>query len=88
MPAWCLLLPALQVRITGGIQQLLPSFLPGLLFGPPVPLERLVLDDERGILYSLAANNALQVRGVLRRSVTMGVNVLLPLIPDPAVPRV
>jgi hypothetical protein len=53
----------LQVRITGGIQQLLPSFLPGLLFGPPVPLERLVLDDERGILYSLAANNALQVRG-------------------------
>lgn len=76
MSAWCLLLPApLQVRITGGIQQLLPSFLPGLLFGPPVPLERLVLDDERGILYSLAANNALQVRprGVLRRPVTMGV---------------
>lgn len=56
----CCCLP-LQVRITGGIQQLLPSFLPGLLFGPPVPLERLVLDDERGILYSLAANNALQV---------------------------
>jgi hypothetical protein len=51
----------LQVRVTGGIQQLLPSFLPGLLFGPPVPLERLVLDDERGILYSLAANNGLQV---------------------------
>jgi hypothetical protein len=52
----------LQLRVTGGIQQLLPSFLPGLLFGPPVPLERLVLDDERGILYSLAANNGLQVR--------------------------
>lgn len=53
--------PLLQVRVTGGIQQLLPSFLPGLLFGPPVPLERLVLDDERGILYSMAANNGLQV---------------------------
>lgn len=40
---------------------MLPSFLPSLLFGAPEPLERLVLDDERGILYSLAANNALQV---------------------------
>jgi hypothetical protein len=52
----------LQVCVTGGLQKFLPSFLPGLLFGPPVPLERLVLDDERGILYTLAANNALQVR--------------------------
>jgi hypothetical protein len=51
------------VRVTGGLQQLLPSFLPTLLFKPPVPLERMVLDDERGILYTLASNNALQVRG-------------------------
>lgn len=47
--------------ITGGIHHLLPKFLPNLLFGPPTPLERLVLDDERGILYTLSTNNMLQV---------------------------
>lgn len=52
----------LQVRVTGGIQQMLPSFLPSFLFGAPVPLDKLVLDNERGILYSLAANSAIQVR--------------------------
>lgn len=50
-----------KVRVTGGIQQMLPSFLPSFLFGAPVPLDKLVLDNERGILYSLAANSAIQV---------------------------
>lgn len=52
---------SVQVRISGGIQHWLPGFLPNMVFGPPVPLERLALDDERGILYTMAANNALQV---------------------------
>jgi hypothetical protein len=51
-----------QVRVTGGIQQMLPSFLPSFLFGAPVALDKLVLDNERQILYSLDANSAIQVR--------------------------
>jgi hypothetical protein len=51
-----------QVRLTGGIQQMLPSFLPSFLFAAPVVLDKLVLDDERHILYSLGANSAIQVR--------------------------
>lgn len=51
----------MQVRVTGGIQQLLPGFLVPL-FGQTVPLDKLVVDNERHILYSLAANSALQVR--------------------------
>ncbi|KAI8471772.1 MAG: nucleoporin-domain-containing protein [Monoraphidium minutum] len=50
-----------KVRVTGGLQQLLPSFLPSLLFRAPEPLERLALDDERGVIYTLAANSAMQV---------------------------
>lgn len=51
-----------QVRVTGGLQQYLPSFLPGLLgMGGVAALERLVYDAERHILYSLAANSAIQV---------------------------
>jgi hypothetical protein len=41
---------------------MLPSFLPSFLFAAPVALDKLVLDDERHILYSLAANSAIQVR--------------------------
>jgi hypothetical protein len=52
---------SLQVRLTGGIQQMLPSFLPSFLFGVPVALDKLVIDNERHILYSLAANSAIQV---------------------------
>lgn len=56
----CVLL-LLQVRLTGGLQQMLPSILPSFLFNAPQPIEKLVLDDERHILYSLASNNTLQV---------------------------
>jgi hypothetical protein len=56
------MLCAAQVRLTGGLQQMLPSFLPSFLFAAPVALDKLVLDDERHILYSLAANSAIQVR--------------------------
>jgi hypothetical protein len=55
------MLCAAQVRLTGGLQQMLPSFLPSFLFAAPVALDKLVLDDERHILYSLAANSAIQV---------------------------
>jgi nuclear pore complex protein Nup155 len=51
-----------KVRLTGGLQQMLPSILPSFFFSAPQPIEKLVLDDERHILYSLAANNGLQVR--------------------------
>lgn len=50
----------LQARVTGGIQQLLPGFLVPL-FGQPIALDKLVVDDERHILYSLASNSAVQV---------------------------
>ena len=50
-----------KTRVTGGLQQLLPGFLPPLLFGAPEPLERLAVDDERGVLYTLAANGAIAV---------------------------
>lgn len=40
---------------------MLPGFLPSFLFGTPVPIDKLVLDDERHIMYSLASNSALQV---------------------------
>eukprot|EP00878_Enallax_costatus_P016050 GHUV01016827.1.p1 GENE.GHUV01016827.1~~GHUV01016827.1.p1 ORF type:complete len:1150 (+),score=458.72 GHUV01016827.1:567-4016(+) len=49
-----------KVRVTGGIQQLLPGFLVPL-FGQPTALDKLVVDDERHILYSLASNSAIQV---------------------------
>lgn len=50
----------LQVRITGGMQQLLPGFL-APLFGQTVALDKLVIDDERHIMYSLNANSSIQV---------------------------
>lgn len=54
--------PVEQVRVTTSIQQYLPSFVPGLLgLGAPPPLERLVVDDERHILYALNAASAILV---------------------------
>lgn len=50
-----------QVRLTGGLNNMLPGFLPSFLFGAPVPIDKLVLDDERHTMYSLASNSALQV---------------------------
>ena len=51
-----------QVRLTGGVQQYLPSFLPPLLgFGPPSPIDRIVVDDERQIMYSLNQASVIQV---------------------------
>ena len=50
-----------QVRVTGAVSALLPSFLPPLLFGSPDPIERLALDDERHVLYALGANSSIQV---------------------------
>jgi hypothetical protein len=50
------------VRVTGGLGQLLPSFLPSFLVGAPAALEQVVVDAERHVLYTLAADNMLQVR--------------------------
>lgn len=52
-----------QVRVTGGLGQLLPSFLPSFLLGTPAALEQVVVDPERHVLYTLAADNMLQVGG-------------------------
>jgi len=44
-----------QVRLTGRLQQLLPSFLPAILgFGAAAAVDKVVVDDERHILYVLA----------------------------------
>lgn len=53
----------LQVRVTGDIRRMLPSFLPSFFFGPPVALDKLVIDNERHIMYSLASNSAIEVSG-------------------------
>eukprot|EP00798_Chlamydomonas_sp_ICE-L_P007357 gene7357-480_t len=51
-----------KVRVTGGIQQYLPSFIPAILgFGAPSAIDRVVVDDERHILYSLSQSSAIQV---------------------------
>ena len=46
---------------TGGLRQLLPSFLPGFLFGAPQALVDLVIDPKRHILYTKSQASALQV---------------------------
>lgn len=51
-----------RVQVTADLRAYLPSFLPPLLFGKPLPLERLAVDDERGVLYACAGGTALQVR--------------------------
>ena len=54
--------PHTKVRLTGGVQQYLPSFLPPLLgFGAPSPIDRLVVDNERHVMYSLSQASAIQV---------------------------
>lgn len=51
-----------QVRLTGRLQMLLPSFLPGILgLGSSTAVERLVVDDERHTLYMLAQPSTIQV---------------------------
>ncbi|GAX86588.1 hypothetical protein CEUSTIGMA_g13996.t1, partial [Chlamydomonas eustigma] len=50
-----------KVRLTGGLQQYLPSFLPVLLgFGASSAIDKLVVDDERNVLYSLSQTSAIQ----------------------------
>ncbi|KXZ50010.1 hypothetical protein GPECTOR_18g164 [Gonium pectorale] len=51
-----------KIRLTSGLQQYLPSFVPSLLgLGAPPPIERLVVDRERHILYALNAGSGIQV---------------------------
>ena len=53
-----------QVRVSGGLQQYLPSFLPSLLgLGACTAVDKLALDGERHILYALMQSGAIQVRG-------------------------
>ena len=54
-----------QVRLTGRLQQLLPSFLPAMLgFGAASAVDKVVVDNERHILYVLSQPNAsIQVGG-------------------------
>jgi nuclear pore complex protein Nup155 len=51
-----------QVRVTGRLQQLLPSFLPAVLgYGVTAPLEKVVVDDARHTLYTLSPPGHIQV---------------------------
>ncbi|GLC36182.1 hypothetical protein PLESTB_001371300 [Pleodorina starrii] len=51
-----------KVRLTSGLQQYLPSFVPSLLgLGAPAPIERLAVDRERHILYALNVASGIQV---------------------------
>lgn len=52
---------ALQVCHTGGLRQLLPSFVPSFLFGTPSALVDLAVDDSRHILYARTQTSGLQV---------------------------
>ena len=57
-------LPLPQVRLTSGLQQYLPSFVPSLLgLGAPPAVERLAVDRERHVLYALNAASGITVRG-------------------------
>lgn len=58
------MLSALQVRLTGRLQQLLPSFLPSIFgLGTASAVDKVVVDDERHILYMLSQPTAtIQVR--------------------------
>lgn len=50
-----------KVLVTRSLQQLLPGFIPTLVFGHPVPIERLAVDNDRHILYALLQNSGIQV---------------------------
>ncbi len=52
-----------QVRITGRLQQLLPSFIPAMLgYGHQGAVDKVLVDDQRHILYVLIAPGHIQVR--------------------------
>lgn len=56
----------LQVRVTGRLQQLLPSFVPSIFgLGTSAAIDKVVVDDERQILYTLSQSSAIQVRLLL-----------------------
>ncbi|PSC67210.1 nuclear pore complex NUP155 [Micractinium conductrix] len=50
-----------KVCHTGGLRQLLPSFLPSFLFGSPSALVDICIDDQRHILYTRSQASVLQV---------------------------
>lgn len=50
-----------KVCHTGGLRQLLPSFLPGFLFGAPQAIVDLVIDPGRNFLYTRTQASSLQV---------------------------
>eukprot|EP00198_Chlamydomonas_reinhardtii_P005145 XP_001694481.1 nuclear pore protein [Chlamydomonas reinhardtii] len=51
-----------KVRLTSGLQQYLPSFVPSLLgLGAPPAVERLAVDRERHVLYALNAASGITV---------------------------
>ncbi|KAL4426022.1 hypothetical protein ABPG75_010038 [Micractinium tetrahymenae] len=50
-----------KVCHTGGLRQLLPSFLPSFLFGLPSALVDICIDDQRRILYTRSQASVLQV---------------------------
>jgi hypothetical protein len=57
-PAWVVW----QVRITGRLQQLLPSFIPSMLgLGHTTAVDKVVVDNERHILYCLNQPSTIQV---------------------------
>lgn len=49
-----------KICLTGGLRQILPPFLPGLLFGTPTPITQMVVDATRHILYTASQSSALQ----------------------------
>lgn len=50
-----------KVCHTGGLRQLLPSFLPSFLFGSPSALVDICVDDKRHIMYTRSQGSVLQV---------------------------
>jgi nuclear pore complex protein Nup155 len=51
-----------KVKLTGGLQQYLPSFVPSLLgIRAASAIDKLCVDDERHVLYSLSQSSAIQV---------------------------
>ena len=53
-----------QVRLTGRLQQLLPSFIPSILgLGSTTAVDKVVVDNERHILYAVNQPGTIQVGG-------------------------
>lgn len=57
--------PLTQVCLTGGLRQMLPPFLPALLFGQPQAVVQLEVDAQRNALYALSQASAIQARQAL-----------------------